>query len=350
MVAAKNSSSVSESSAPRSQVVDSTLATWTLALVSRTVEEEADQRSLLLRHGLRLEDLALPDARISHDATCSIWEELTFGHPDPIVGIHFAATLPESTLGIVGYLAMSSETPLDALRRVAEYYRLLKNSGAMGIVEQGERVHVVDRPAPGLSAWPRHLAEGVLFAYKAFIERWTRRPLVPRRVRLQHEAPGVRHLVDEAFGVSVEFGADTNELQFDRADLAHPMMGGDASLQRYLAHAAEALVANLPNDDGAMRAIEEAVLAALPSGHVSIERVARALGVGVRTLQRRLRVRSLTFREVVDRVRRRAAERLRMKPEYTMKDLAFLLGFSDSRSLRKAERRWLRPLSPSRMS
>ena len=177
MVAAKNSSSVSESSAPRSQVVDSTLATWTLALVSRTVEEEADQRSLLLRHGLRLEDLALPDARISHDATCSIWEELTFGHPDPIVGIHFAATLPESTLGIVGYLAMSSETPLDALRRVAEYYRLLKNSGAMGIVEQGERVHVVDRPAPGLSAWPRHLAEGVLFAYKAFIERWTRRPL-----------------------------------------------------------------------------------------------------------------------------------------------------------------------------
>jgi len=86
--------------------------------------------------------------------------------------------------------------------------------------------------------------------------------------------------------------------------------------------------------------LERAITSSLPSGNVSLERAARSLGVGARTLQRRLRERSLTFQGIVDDVRRRLASRLLEDSSRSLKEITFLLGFSDPRALRRAQRRW----------
>lgn len=318
------------------------LARWTVALLERELASADERRAVLARHGVMLDALLAADARLSHGTACALWEELTAEHADPLLGVRFARALSEADLGIVAYLAKSCETPLAGLRRVERYYRLLKSPGAMSLVEDGERVQVVDRPPAGLRAWPRHFAEAVIFTYKELVERWTGGPLVVERVRFQHAAPREAAQVERAFGAEVSFASADNALVVRRSNLEVRLLPHDPALERYLVPSAEHLLERLPRGDDLLAALEVAIVSALPSGTVTIERMARELGVGVRTLQRRLRSRSKTFQEVVDAVRRSVAERVATRPGLSMKEAAFLLGFADPKSFRRAKDRWQR--------
>jgi AraC-like DNA-binding protein len=316
----------------------STLARWTATLVEREIPA-GERGAFLASYGLSGPDMLGPGARADEPTMLSIWEALTRDHADPLAGIHFARSLPESAFGIAGYLAATSATALEGLRRVAEFYRLVKGAGAVTVTESVAEVRVADGPVNGVP-WPRHLSEAVLHVYRVFIERCTGEPVVPRRVRLQHRAPDRADLVAKAFGTAVTFEAPANEIVFARRDLEVPLLRADPALHRYLLPVAEQLRASMPSRDPVLGALETAVASALSSRAVSLERVAREVGIGVRTLQRRLRDRSLTFQDVVDGVRRDAAARMQADPALSRKEMAFLLGFSDPRALRRAQKRW----------
>jgi len=318
----------------------STLARWTMALVEREIPAEVERARFLSRSGLS--SAADPDASIPAETAWEVWRELTDAHADEVVGIHFASALPESAIGVVGYLATTSETVLDGLRRVASFYRLVKSPSSMWIEEDDREVRVFDGPPAGSPPWPRHLAEAVVFAYKAFIERVTGRALLPVAVRLQHAAPASAHLVRASFGAAVQFGATHNMIAFDAADVRRRSFRHDPTLHAYLLPVAEQMLhrATAQEDDPTLSMLERAITSSLPSGNVSLERAARSLGVGARTLQRRLRERSLTFQGIVDDVRRRLASRLLEDSSRSLKEITFLLGFSDPRALRRAQRRW----------
>jgi len=75
-------------------------------------------------------------------------------------------------------------------------------------------------------------------------------------------------------------------------------------------------------------------------GDVSQAAVARALHMSLRTLQRRLRGEDLTFRDVVDSARRQLARTYAKDRSMTGEEIAYLLGFSEPRSLSRAMARW----------
>jgi AraC-like DNA-binding protein len=83
----------------------------------------------------------------------------------------------------------------------------------------------------------------------------------------------------------------------------------------------------------------DSVRAALLGSTTSLQSVSRALAVSPRTLQRRLAEERATWRSVVDGFRQeRAAELLRRGS--TAEHVALEIGFSSSRALRRALRRW----------
>lgn len=314
----------------------SVLAAWTRALV----EAEGAPEPLLRRLGIAPAALAERDARLDHDAACALWRALTDAHPDPLFGVHFAERASSASLGVVGYLAQSSATALEALHRVSAYHRLVKGDGTVEVKERGGEVTVVDMPGPRRAPWPRHLAEAVLFAYRSFIERWTGRRVMPRRVALQHPAPRARALCERAFGAPARFSAPRNQIVFAAADLRVPFTTADAALVDLLTPVADRLLHEMPRHDAVLLAVERAVAAELPGRGVSLSRVARRLGLGERTLQRRLRDRSLSFQAIVDGVRRAAASRLIDDPTMQAGEVAFLLGYASASSLRRARKRW----------
>lgn len=72
----------------------------------------------------------------------------------------------------------------------------------------------------------------------------------------------------------------------------------------------------------------------------SLVAVASALGISVRTLQRRLSARGLSYRCLLDEVRRQRAEVELRHRERTIADISRRLGYSDPAHFVRAFRRW----------
>lgn len=72
----------------------------------------------------------------------------------------------------------------------------------------------------------------------------------------------------------------------------------------------------------------------------SLVTVAGAMGISVRTLQRRLAARGLSFRCLLDDVRRRHAEIELQRGERSIADISRRLGYSDPAHFVRAFRRW----------
>ena len=92
---------------------------------------------------------------------------------------------------------------------------------------------------------------------------------------------------------------------------------------------------------GVVRAgVENEVRRLLPHGQAKAETVARALGLSVRTLSRRLAEEGTTFAEVVEQTRRTRAFQYLKEPGFSLAQIAWLLGYESPTSFNHAFKRW----------
>ncbi len=78
----------------------------------------------------------------------------------------------------------------------------------------------------------------------------------------------------------------------------------------------------------------------LPQGEPKRERVAQALHLSQRTLQRRLQEEGTSYQQLLDDTRRDMAEQYLQQPGLTLLEVAYLLGFADPSNFFRAFRRW----------
>jgi AraC-like DNA-binding protein len=140
----------------------------------------------------------------------------------------------------------------------------------------------------------------------------------------------------------VSLRAERNALVYAREAWRAPVAGRDALLQRTLRRHAEVLLdrsARAARGDVAER-VRAALLQRVRVGLPPVEAVARALGLGPRTLQRRLRAQGVTFAGLADEVRASLAREYLGDPGLNVSEVAYLLGFSEPSAFTRAFRRW----------
>ena len=71
-----------------------------------------------------------------------------------------------------------------------------------------------------------------------------------------------------------------------------------------------------------------------------MEAIAEKLFLTPRTLHRRLKEESTSFRLIVNTARRDLAERYLREERMTITEIAFLLGYSDAKTFHRAFKRW----------
>jgi len=95
-----------------------------------------------------------------------------------------------------------------------------------------------------------------------------------------------------------------------------------------------------PPDTGLIGATRDAIRRRLGQGAPTIEEIAGALGVRVRTLQRRLAANGITYSWLVGQVRVEEAKRLLRETNLTHTKIAAALAYSDPAHFTRAFVRW----------
>jgi AraC-like DNA-binding protein len=153
--------------------------------------------------------------------------------------------------------------------------------------------------------------------------------------------PDDRRDLERLLGCPVIAPSTWTGVEIPREMLGIPLRRRDAALRRLLeGHAAGFDARTPPANDSAVHRVSALVASQLHLGVPTIRLVAKQLSMASRTLQRRLAAEGTSYEQVVDLVRREAAERLIADSMLTIGEIGYLLGFSEPSAFHRAFKRW----------
>ena len=247
-----------------------------------------------------------------------------------------AATADDTSLAMVA--ALRAATFGDALKKIRRYKRISCPEHVIVDCEHGEAsVRCLWLLAD--TAQPRLLVDATFATFATLARRGTGAGVTPRRVELTRRSSDAK-LLESYFECEIRFGAPIDRLVFDERALALPFVTSDA---RALATLIPTLEEQLARGAGA-RAFDDEVRLAI-AGQMcgekpTAERVARALHVSLRTMQRRLGEAGTSYQQQLDLVRQQTARRLLAHSDLEAVEVGFFLGFEEPSSFVRAFRSW----------
>jgi AraC-like DNA-binding protein len=279
------------------------------------------------------------DTRLPVGVVGRLWVELPELLNAPDFGLELALALERMPPPFAGRLVAASSTLGEGLARLQRFERVLHDVETTRLEESEESVQIVFDTRGGVPL-PRHTIEFAWAFWVLLGRRVTGASVNPERVTFTHPKPRDSALHREVFGVEPEFGAADHRLVYSRADLALPCLAPDPALGELLEHWASGQLRRLPPRAPFVAEVHRAVAREFASGDISLSSVASRMGLGERTLQRRLREHGLRFADVLDQVRRAIALERLAGPDASLAETAFALGFSDQTSFHRAFVRW----------
>jgi AraC-like DNA-binding protein len=146
--------------------------------------------------------------------------------------------------------------------------------------------------------------------------------------------------------IPVTFRAGRNALRIHPKWLDVPFDPGNEYVFAIFTRHADELMGSLATAGTTRALVEGRILPDLHEGTLSMDKVARDLGMSRQTLYRRLKDEGVTFAEVHDDLRHRMALDYLSARKVSVNETAYLLGFSEASSFVRAFKRWT-GLSPT---
>ncbi len=240
----------------------------------------------------------------------------------------------------------TSPTLRDAVR-VFDWVRELINPMIdVRLVEADAQARlIIDLGGDGMPGGKPYFVE-TMFATVLKFARALVRPAPPFELCFRYPAPAHAQRYHDYFAAPVFFDAPEHMLRFPREMLDGGLEGAFPALHRQAEYRVEQRLARSAPKPGLVAAIEQAFATRPALLGQGVERVAEALGLQVRTLQRRLREEDQRYADVQDRARFSLATRWLNDGDLDIETISERLGFSDRRSFTRAFTRWS-GLSPS---
>ncbi len=281
---------------------------------------------LLAQVGLSAALLEDPNRRIPAANVIALLEESARVSGCETFGLRMAESRQLSDFGEISLLLSHQRNLRDALEVIVQYRHLLNDALAIHVEEAGKTViireEVINERAP-CSRQATELAIGVMLRLCAALlgSQWH-----PISANFTHAAPADLAIHRRIFGCTLVFGSEFNGIVCPAADLDCASPQANEAMARLARRYLDTLPAGgTPSLELELR---KTIYLLLPMGCATIEQVAQTQGMNVRTLQRRLEEDGLTFKDMINNVRRDLVMRYLENPTYSLGRIADMLGYS----------------------
>jgi len=295
---------------------------------------------LLRKANLTIAQIDDPRVRLAvHDQICLL-NLIADALPDDLLGFHLAQHCDLREMGLLYYVLASSETVIEALRRGVRY-GVLVNEGVLQQYSGEGELRIAFKYVGVSRHLDRHQSEWWMALLVRVLRELTGLRVSARRVRLVHARSKSPREFASYFGKEVKFSAAVDEISFAGTIGNARIVSADPYLNRLLVGHYEEALARRRLGRGSIEAmVENAIVPLLPHAEVRIGEIARRLGLGERTLARRLKEEGLTFSALLGRLRHDLADRYLADGGTSISQIAWLLGYQEVSAFSKAYKRW----------
>lgn len=308
-------------------------------LLWRTLESAGiDPSALFKTNGVVLELIMDSQARLRLSTLHNLWQRAIVLSGDEALGVKAGKNWHPSQFGALGYACLASSTLRSALTRASKYIRIINDIRIVRLKESPRGfVYTLDSTGDvdtmGIDA-DVHLAVLIALCRANYGKQ-----LNPLKVTFVHPPPGCDDAYTAHFHCPVEFGAEINSLTLPMDVIDQSLPGDNPALARlndemiadYLAHLERSKVSHR---------VKALVVDQLASGDLHIRKFAELMYMSVRTLQRRLDNEGTSFAHILEETRRELSTKYVRDNNLSMKEISFMLGFSEESAFSRAFKRW----------
>ncbi len=220
--------------------------------------------------------------------------------------------------------------------RIAAYEKLF--SPLVIDVDVGGRSTVVTFSCLGRPVLPAVMGEIKVALVVELARKATRSKIVPLRVEFRGTCRSPE-VFAAFFGVRVLPG-DAFSLTLSAADARRPFLTETEQRWEMYEPYLRLRLADLDDSADTSERVHTFLLDTLPSGNANVVEVARRLGMGQRSMQRRLRDEGATFQAIVADTREKLARHYLANTNLAAEEISFLLGYDKPSSFYRAFQRW----------
>lgn len=298
---------------------------------------------LLKQAGIKPSQLADQDGWLNFESHALLLELAARELKQPGYGLRLASLVPPRDFGVLAYVGLASKNLEEALRNLERYLHVQSEAWLIEFSRTEQKAVLSFLPAlPHFAQYAQATESGLSLLLNAYGHFLGQR-LVPHEVGFIHApASGASEkAVQEAFGCPVRFRRNRVQISLDAATLRLPIKTADSRLLTILkVHCVSLLKERTSSAGDIVEMVKASIAENLSKGGCTARVIGKELGLTERTLHRRLAGLNTSFRDIIDEFRKELSHKYLHEERLSLKQVAFLLGYSDVGSFRTAYRRW----------
>lgn len=306
------------------------------------LEARAGERALLDTFegaGVPFAVIGSPDTPIPMISMLGLFARSARYRSDRTFGLEVGRIMSHRGYGLWVEHCVAAPTLGEALRRSVATSWAQVTVGRLELQEHGRQAiwrYLPHRPDGCVEAYSDHLIPPMLDLVRLYLGAdW-----LPPWVEVNYPRDSGARRIEECLGLPVLHRAAGVGFCLERRDLLRGRRQAVAAPSRIVTLrevVADAVLASAPEPARSLSAI---VAMRLLDGRTDIDGTARLAGMSVQGLQRRLRQKGDTYREVVEAARKARALALLQETDLRIVDVALQLGYEDHASFTRAFKRW----------
>lgn len=281
-----------------------------------------------------------PRARYPTERVADAWMRAQAASGDPNFGLDAVNFYRPTDFHGLAVVFLASSDLGTALARIARYHAVLNTAVKMRYSSHGGRLELTCTVPEQTGIMRSHVIEDCRTAITLDIcRKAVSDPLDPLEIRYTTPAPASTAAQEKMFRCRVTFGAENWAIVLRGEDAARSFLASNRELAQSNDHVLESMLESLRQDDLVSR-VKRAMVEELPSGTPSETRIAKAVSLSGRSLQRRLAEQRTSFNGLLTTVRCELAERYVHDHGLPVTEISYMLGFSDLSAFSRAFKRW----------
>jgi len=292
--------------------------------------------------GLTSQLLRQPNARISIPKFMRLGHTLIHLGQCPTLGLQMAEQAHLSLMGMAGFCAASANSVLQGLSDIVTYESLSsKNVRGQSSFYQEKNVSVAEfYSISPYNDFNYFIVDMALAIEHKLVQQLSAQPLRPMVVQIEFPPPAYANHYESFFQCPVKFNQPRNALVYKTQDLLSKPILHNPVAYLEIREVCDAQLATARQQLSLQERVMHEITPLLQSNNLSLEEVANRLDIPVWTLRRKLKQENTGFTALLDQTRQALASIYLKDRQYTLGEVAYLLGFSNPNAFQRAFKRW----------
>jgi AraC-like DNA-binding protein len=319
-----------------------TLSVSSFNLILYTAQQKGAEYDLLCQKvGLTPAMLQNPDARLPITQVQKLWKEAIDMTGDPHLALHLGESINTVAVGILAYVMMHCPTLGKALEKLCLYQDIVCDGSKTTLTIENDLVYLNLSQLSEDLIYPHYAFESELSIYFSATKVMIGNYLPLKAVHFNYP----QYIsIEEYFRIfqtkNIVFDSHFTGMVFEKKYLETPILNANPNLFSLFEVHAQDILSNLKSNTSIAEKVKKEILIELKGEEPTLLKIAKNLGIGVRSIQMKLKEEGVTFQQLLDEIRKNLATKHLKEGKLSTTDIAYLLGYSEPSVFFRSFKKW----------